>query len=96
MSTSWPEKITFWLVHTHVSKCKSTPLEELIKQITEYTDCKLYCAYIILSICEDIRFAVWVEFFIMCQSSNKINDKVLFKLFILLIQGNLIRIFILV
>lgn len=32
----------------------------------------------------------------MCQSSNRLNDNVLFRLFILFIQGNLIRIFMLV
>lgn len=70
MSTSWPEKNQLLICpHKHFSKlpkCKGTLLEELIKKITESTDSKLYCAYIILSICEDISDLLYVWSFSLC------------------------------
>lgn len=101
-SAPWPEKKYFWLVHTNIiselPKCKGTLLQELLKKITDSMDCKLYCAYIMLFICEDILgFIACIEILIMCQSRTILSDDAFFQLtFIPLVQRNLIRIFVFV
>lgn len=80
---------------SEMPKCQNIPLQKLLKEITDSMNCKLYCAYIISSICEDmLGFFASIEILIMRTILN--NDALFHLIFIPLTQGNVIKIFIFV